>query len=135
MGDLKPRGVTVTLEGAGERHLLFDFNVIEALQDKYEKSLWEIMNDIVNNSQKKGTWENIPMFRFVLATLLNAECERARLLHGEEIPAVEERDVGCMVGIDNYGEVLKAILKAYGISMPEPEQPEDPNAKSGQQNQ
>ncbi len=36
-----------------------------------------------------------------------------------------------MIGLDNYYEVMKALLKAYGISMPEVDEDEDPNQKSG----
>lgn len=49
-----------------------------------------------------------------------------------EYSTVTEADVGDMIGLDNYYEVMKALLKAYGISMPEVDEDEDPNQKSGQ---
>lgn len=129
MSDLKPRGVPIVLEGVGERNLLFDFNAIDELQEKYSKNLLEILNDMTQSGTK-----DVSLFRSVVTILLNAEQERLLLLHGEEIPVVTERAVGGMLGLDNYTEVLRAVLKAYGISMPEPEEDENPNAKSGQQN-
>ena len=45
MSDLKPRGIPIILDGV-ERHFLFTLNIIDELQDKYGKNLYEIIEDL-----------------------------------------------------------------------------------------
>ena len=45
MSDLRPRGIPVMLNGE-ERHLLFTLNAIDAIQDEYEKTLNQRLDDI-----------------------------------------------------------------------------------------
>lgn len=125
MSDLRPRGVSVVLEGE-ERHFLFTLNTIDELQDKFGKSMTEILEELT----EEETADNV--LRDLVTVLLNKEAERERRLGGREIPEVTREEVGDLIGMDNIGELVVAILKAYGISMPEAED-DDPNQKSGQQ--
>lgn len=127
MSDLRPRGIPIELDGV-ERHFLFTLNTIDELQETYGKNLYEVLTDL---TQEGGT---APMLRNIVAFLLNQEAARNKRLGGPELPEVTEKDVGDMVGVDNYYEVLSAVLRAYGISMPEADEDEDPNPASGQQN-
>ena len=124
MSDLRPRGVPIVFDGV-ERHFLFTLNLIDEIQEKYDKNLLKVLDQMVKEDQSEHTLRDITMM------LLNDEAERAKR-RGEEIPKVSEADVGEMIGLDNYWDVVKAILEAYGISLPEPEE-EDPNQESGQQ--
>ena len=115
MGIFKPRGVAIVLNGE-ERHFLFTLNMIDQIEEKYDKPLMEVLEDVAN-----------------VVILLNDEAERnKRMKASVEYSTVTEADVGDMIGLDNYYEVMKALLKAYGISMPEVDEDEDPNQKSGQ---
>lgn len=125
MSDLRPRGVPVVLEGE-ERYFLFTLNTIDELQDKFGKSMTEILEELT----EEETAANV--LRDLVTVLLNKEAERERRLGGREIPEVTREEVGDLIGMDNIGELVVAILKAYGISMPEAED-DDPNQKSGQQ--
>ena len=73
-----------------------------------------------------------PTLRTLVTILLNKEAEREKRLGGREIPEVTEKEVGDLIGMDNVGVLITAVLKAYGISMPEAED-DDPNQESGQQ--
>lgn len=126
MSTFKPRGIAVVLNGE-ERHFLFTLNMIDQIEEKYDKSLIDVIEDVVNDNSSGH------LLRDLVVMLLNDEADRnKRLQTGVEYPAVTVEDVGDMIGLDNYYEVLKAFLNAYGISMPETEEDDDPNQKSGQ---
>ena len=127
MSDLRPRGIPVMVNGE-ERHLLFTLNAIDAIQDKYEKTLSEVLDDIINKEITDHT------MRDVLLILLNDEVERENYKQkGQKLEEATEREIGWMIGLDNQGELVEKILRAYGASLPEPEE-EDPNQESGQMN-
>lgn len=123
MSDLRPRGVPIVLDGE-ERHLLFTLNVICELQDRRDKALNEIMEELAD--EKKSPYA----MREIVTLLLNDEAERTEKKSGVQHEKVTEREVGTMVAMDNYSEVMRAIFRAYGQSFPEPED-NDPNPESG----
>ena len=126
MGIFKPRGVAIVLNGE-ERHFIFTLNMIDQIEEKYDKPLMEVLEDVANDTG------NGHLMRDIVVILLNDEAERnKRMKASVEYSTVTEADVGDMIGLDNYYEVMKALLKAYGISMPEVDEDEDPNQKSGQ---
>ena len=110
-----------------ERHFLFTLNMIDQIEEKYDKPLMEVLEDVANDTG------NGHLMRDIVVILLNDEAERnKRMKASVEYSTVTEADVGDMIGLDNYYEVMKALLKAYGISMPEVDEDENPNQKSGQ---
>ena len=127
MSDLRPRGIAVDVNGE-ERHLLFTFNVIDAIQDKYQKALDKVLDDILQEGVEAK------VLRDVVLILLNDEVEREKYKNPQSIlKKVTEKEVGWMIGLDNYIEIIAQIMRAYGLSLPEPDD-EDPNRGSGQQN-
>lgn len=122
MGSMNPRGIAVEFEGE-VRHLLFTLNVIDEIQTEYDKTIHEVIQDLTEGDVYDG------QLRRLVTILLNDEARRSAK-HDERIEKVTESDVGDMIGLDNYNEVLVSLLKAYGISLPEPEEDEDPNPKS-----
>lgn len=128
MSDMKPRGTPITL-GREERHFLFTLNLIDQLEDKYGKTMQSIIEDMTAENADRH------MLRDVVTMLLNNEAARSRRQDdtSQELREVTEEEVGDMIDLDNYYIVLRAILQAYGISLPEPEDA-DPNTQSGQTN-
>lgn len=127
MSDLKPRGVAIVLDGV-ERHLLFTLNAIDEIQENFGKPLGEVIGEITSGDPSNKRLQE------VTAILLNNEAERVNRHEGaEKFPQVTVQEVGDMIGLDNLLEVTKALLRAYGISIPEPED-ESPNQTGGQQN-
>lgn len=124
MSDLRPRGTPINL-GGKERYLLFTLNVIDEIQDRYNKNLHEIINDLTREDVASHT------LRDLVTILLNDEA--AKRAEPGALEQVTEKDVGEMIGLDNYYQVTAAILAAYGISLPQPEEDDDPNRTSGQQ--
>lgn len=126
MSNLKPRGIPIVLEGE-ERHFLFTLNTIDEIQDKYDKSMGEIFEELQEEETAMDTLKEI------VTVLLNKEAEREKRLKGRDIPEITEEEVGELIGMDNVGEVVMAVFRAYGYSMPEADE-NDPNQESGQQN-
>lgn len=79
MSDLKPRGIPIILDGV-ERHFLFTLNIIDELQDKYGKNLYEIIEDLTKNE------ESGHLLREVVTILLNDEVDRTERLGMQEAP-------------------------------------------------
>lgn len=133
MSDLRPRGIPIMLEDGVERHLLFTLNMIDEIQERYGKTLKEVMDDLTNPETMK------PLIREMVTMLFNNEARRSEWMGQKQktkITEVTAEEVGEMIGLDNIEEVMRAIFKAYGISLPEAdeEEEEDPNQESGRQN-
>lgn len=126
MSRLQPRGIPIVLEGE-ERHFLFTLNTIDVLQDKYGKSMDEIFEELQEEETATNTLKEI------VTVLLNKEAEREKRLGGRDIPETTEEEAGELIGMDNIGEIVNAVFRAYGYSMPEADE-NDPNQGSGQQN-
>ena len=132
MSVLNPRGVKIDL-GGKEYEFLFTLNAIDQLQDESGMSLQECIKSLTEPETVTK------MLRMTAKILINDYLERT-----EEHPEfVTDKTVGWFVTLENQGDVLVAILKSYGISMPDPEEDEeeedetdgqDPNAESDHQN-
>lgn len=121
MSDLRPAGIPVIL-GGEEWKLLFTLNAMDALESECDKPIGEIIDQLTDKREAAKALKKI------LAALLNDSLER----EGKE-PTVTERDVGWWVHGGNVLEVTMAVLKAYGYSLPEPDEFDQGNAEAGQQ--
>lgn len=120
MSDLKPKGVPIMLDGE-ERRLLFTLNVVDEVQDHYGCAVEEVIDRLTDKKESAKT------LRYLTAVLLNDEAERS-----EGRKAYTEKEVGWLITQDNVLEVTVAVLKAYGLSLPEPDEYASPNEKGGQ---
>ena len=71
--------------------------------------------------------ESAKTLRYLTTVLLNDEAERS-----EGRKTHTEKEVGWLITQDNVLEVTVAVLKAYGLSLPEPDEYASPNGKGGQ---
>lgn len=124
MSDLRPKGVTITIDGT-ERNLLFTLNVIDEIQDHYDMAMTEVWDKLTDKREAEKT------IRYLLCTLLNDEAEREKR-NGRELKNYTEKEVGWIISVDDVDEILSALLKAYGVSLPEPDEDGHPNQKGGQ---
>lgn len=122
MSDLRPRGEGLTL-GGEERHLLFSLNAVDELQDHFDCSLEEVIERLTDKREAAKT------LRYVVTTLLNDEADRTK---DADLKHYTERETGWLISNENLVEVTVAVLKAYGISLPEPDEFASPNVMSGQ---
>lgn len=129
MSDLRPTGTPVVICGQ-EYNFLFTIGIIETIQEECNMALVEIIPGIARTANYSTTAEDMRNFNTVVAAFISADT-------GERI-SPEELD-----GVIKPREMQKiatGIMKAYGFSMPEPDEEddenedeeEDPNRKTGQ---
>lgn len=126
MSDLRPVGVPVMIEGV-ERHMLFTLNVIDEIQEHYNEPLAEIINNLMKKSSAVKT------LRYMTYALLEDELQR-KAAGGEKLKKYSEKEIGWLITRENEEEIMLAILKAYGLALPESDDREEafPNQSSGQ---
>ncbi len=121
MSDLRPIGRAVMLDGA-ERHFLFTLNVVDEVQDHYDCSLEEVINKLTDKK------ESIKALRYLTMALLNDEAERSPQA---ELKTYTEQEAGWLITQENVLDVTMAVLQAYGLSLPEPDEFASPNGEGG----
>lgn len=99
MSAIKDGRYPVTL-GGKLRHLLFDLNVLDEMQDKFGG--FDTLADILNgeHSMKNMKW--------LLALLINEGKE-------ENEPDIDERQVGRFLHVGNMQEVMQHVYKAFAL--------------------
>lgn len=124
MSDLRPVGVTVEVEGV-ERHFLFTLNVIDEIQEHFKMELSQVIDNMTDKEKANDT------VRYLVSALLNDEAER-EASKGKELRKYTEREAGWLISLENISDIILAIFKAYGLSLPEPDEDDYPNMESGQ---
>lgn len=126
MSDLRPKGVPVKI-GGEEHNLLFTINAVDEIQDRMNLPIDEVFDSLTN------PWEAWKALKTMLACLLNDEQGRKKF-YGEiqETKVYTEEEVGWMVLETDKYVIIEAMLRAYGVSLPETEE-ESPNMESVQQ--
>lgn len=130
MSDLKPKGIKVEL-GGQERKILFTINAIDEIQTRCNQALFDAVKFVAGAADGATDADTLKNFRLILTILLNSN-------NTEE---VTEQEVGDWVTLGNYRHIAWAILKAYGFSLPDPDEDDvaeeeeedtDPNVETGQ---
>ncbi len=124
MSDLRPRGTPVAIDGE-ERHLLFTLNAIDEIQDHFDAPMSDVWDKLTDKRESEKT------IRYLVCTLLNDEAAREQR-NGKELKSYTEEEVGWAITIGNVNEIMMALLDAYGLSLPEPDEDDSPKAESGQ---
>lgn len=123
MSDLRPKGIPVMINGE-ERHLLFTLNAIDEIQDHFDAPMTEVWDKLTDKRESEKT------IRYLICTLLNDEAAREQR-NGKELKSYTEEEVGWAITVENVNEIMMALLDAYGLSLPEPDEDDSPKAESG----
>lgn len=127
MSDMRPEGVELEFDGQ-ERRVLFTLNAVDGIQDRLGVPIGDAIDMLTDPREAKAA------YRVILTVLLNDEVER---LDYKGVPhslkPYTEKEVGWLVAETDKYRVLEAILKAYGVSLPEPEEDGFPNQGSARQ--
>ena len=115
MSAIKDGRVSIMLDK--ERHMLFDLNAIDAVQDKIGDI--EKLTDYLND--KKNKFRNI---RWFMTLLLNEG-------RGENEKALTEEQVGKLINWENFAQVNRSISLALssgtvGNKTDAPDEPDEP---------
>lgn len=127
MSDLRPKGIEMEI-GGQKRYLLFTINAIDEIQEKCNAPLLDAMEYVANAASGETDHDTLQNFRTIVTVLLNDEGDGN----------LTEKEVGRMLTINNLASIAVNVLRAYGVSIPEPddsdadEEEEDPNLKTGQ---
>lgn len=126
MSDMRPEGVRMEIDGQ-ERRVLFTLNAVDSIQDRLGVPIGEAIDMLTDPKTANEA------YRVILTSLLNDEVERMDFKGmPHSLKAYTEKEVGWIVAETNKYGVLEAILKAYGVSLPEPEEGDPPNQGSAQ---
>lgn len=116
---MRPSGVPCDI-GGKTFHFLFSISAIDELETKYDQPIDEVINLLSEPKTVYATlWD-------IVATLI---ADEVRYQGGSEVPTKEE--IGHAIDLRQTGKVMCCVLEAYGISFPEAEEGEDPNATAG----
>lgn len=126
MNDLKPIGEEIVLDGQ-TRHLLFDFNVIYTIQQHFDEPINDSINRMIESDKK------MEYLQFFLYALLQDEYERTPQSERENLKEYSLHEIGWMIDIKNERDIFAAVLRAYGISLPDKDEFESPNVMSAEQ--
>ncbi len=118
MSDLRPKYATIEL-GGKEYGMLFDLNVIDEIQDKFDISISQLA-DLMKDEKKV-----YKVLKFLLTILINEAIDDAE--SGD--PHVDERFIGRKIKGVDIPRIGESILAAFNNSVPEVDD-EIPNAKS-----
>ena len=114
MSDLQPRGIPVTIAGV-ERHFLFTFAAIDEIQDHFDKPLPEIIGLL---SDERMVYK---VSGYIVTTLINDEIVR----NDGKGKGAELMQIMRSLDLSMLKYVVTSILKAYGVSVPEPDEEDD----------
>ena len=107
MSDLRPEGVKVKI-GGQEYKFLLTINKIDEIQTRCNMPLSDAV-ELIAAAADGETEGTLKVYRSVLSILMD----------------VPEQEAGEKVTFADYQRVAWAMLAAYGISMPEPDDEED----------
>lgn len=118
MSDLRPQPRKINL-GGQEFGLLFDLNVIDDIQEKFDISISELPNLL------KTERTAVKPIRYILTALIN------EAIDDEESgkPHVDEKWVGRKITPANSAQIQNDILLAFSDGIPKTEE-DDPNPQS-----
>ena len=118
-------GVEVEINGE-KRHLIWDYGVIEKVQDVYgghpimalDSIFWTGENGL-NHYQAKPVLD-------LLTILLNNEIARQKYFEGSSsLKPYKREELGYIVDRANAGEIVKAIVESWTGSLPDAEDGEE----------
>lgn len=117
MGNLNPKPVEIEFQGKTYR-CAFTLNCIDEAQEHFDKSLTEIIEFAFSGSTAA---RNI---RYLLTLLLNdsPDCETE----------LSEKEVGAAIDIRSFDYYCVKILEALGVSLPDDDGDDLPEAAAGQ---
>ena len=107
--------VEADMKSSTWKDLLFTFSAIDLIQDHFDRPLVEVIQLLKDERQM------YKVAGFIIATLIQDEISR----NGGRGRGPELMEVMQMLDLSMTKRVLTAILKAYGISMPEPEEDDE----------
>lgn len=115
MSDLRPEGVKVKV-GEQEYSFLLTINKIDEIQSRCNMPLSDAVELIAAAADGDTEGKTLKVYRSVLSILMD----------------VPEQEAGEKVTFADYQRIAWAMLAAYGVSMPEPDDEEKDEEEDGE---
>lgn len=125
MRELAPMGVEINFDGV-DRRFLFNVNVIDELQEKFDLPIADIIKGAVGRNQK-----NHSVLVAVVVALVNEDVEIHNDESADKWNPVDEKYVRRRITIDNMFKVISAIIEAFSRSLPKRTDDDDDPQMSG----
>ena len=109
MSDLQPKGIPITLLDGVERRILFTLSAVDIIQSHYDLPLATVMTKLADENEVYRT------ISYIVTVLINDAIRREKS-GGTEITEEEVKD---LIDVPLAGKINRAILRAYGYSLPE----------------
>lgn len=119
MSDMQPRGIPVTI-GGKDWQLLLTIAAADIIQDHYDAPLETAMNRLFPERERYGTCA------YMLSVLISEQARRDGIKKFPDEAALRD-----LIDVPEANRLTPAILQAYGLHMPKPDddEDEDPNVK------
>lgn len=128
---LKPIGEELEFDGK-VRHLLFNINVIDEIQEHYDMYIVDTINSIFDNTNKENQKKSYNTLAYILTVLLNEDVR----LHNKKNPkdtwdkVTEEYLKEEVLTAETSARLSILMLNAFNGNLPKSEEDDDPNQKS-----
>ena len=136
MSDLQPEGFQVEFDGV-QRRLIWDYGVIEKVQEKYGGHPFSVVRSIFRESNVDGTvigyYQAGPIIDLMFF-LLNNEVARQKYFDGKsDLKLYTREQVGFLINRKNAGDIANAIVASWTGSNPQadPDDEEDEEDEEG----
>lgn len=127
---LKPQGIEINIDEL-PRHILFDLNVIDEIQEHYDEPIHDIITKIFGETKDERK-QSYKLLRYVLTALINEDVALHNELSGEQWETVSELYIGSIINSGNIGMVSDILYRAYTAQFPKASEDEQsPNVRSG----
>lgn len=126
---LKQMGEPLNIDDK-ERHLLFTLNVIDEIQEHYDKLISDVLSEMLGESEEQRR-KSYSVLRYVVTALVNEDVEIHNEASEDKWQNVTEEYIGRRLNNRNYGEVALRVIRAFQRHLPESDD-NDPNQTTGQ---
>lgn len=116
------------------RHLLFNVNVIDEIQEHYDEYIVDVLNSMLDSKSKENQRNCYKKIAYILSVLLKEDIRLHNKNHPEDQweEITEEYIKEEILTNNNSGIIAMAIIKAFSGTMPQDEDEDDPNLNTGQ---
>lgn len=129
MKTLKPEGVDINFDGIN-RKFLFNINVVYDIQEHFDTSIEEVIQNIYNKKDKNSKYD-YKLLAYVAVALSNEDTRIFNKTSAVKREMIDEEYITTKIPYLSIRKIVDAVFKAYMTSnKTDVEENDDPNVKS-----
>lgn len=121
MSDARPRGCKVALMDGVEREILFTLAAVDEIQDHYNMPISEAMSLLMDER------DSYAVLSYIAMVLINDSISRKNMMTGGKEEGLSLQQVKWLIDVPMAEDVMRAVMTAYGFSVPEADDDEEPD--------